>query len=894
MPLVQALPLTKFRVPRARRELLARPGLLATLHASVESHPVTLICAPAGFGKTTLMAQLADDCAGPERAVWVALDESDDDPAHLLATLVQSLSSLNLQWDRDPAALVANVAGRGSEARAVLAGIVNALCTASTGRLIWLLDDLHRLGDSATLALLEALIERLPEHVALVIGSRLAPVLPLARLRAHGELSEFGSAELSFDESCVRLLAQRRWGVEPTAEQVAETLRRTEGWAAGINLVLMSQGGEHGAARDDSRGNCTPRALFEFLAQEVFAELPRTLQRFSVACAVLPELDPLRCAAVTEDPNAREQLNALNRRNLFLSVVDEHVPVLRFHDLFRDFLLAQLAAEPEEYRRSLHVRAALAETQAERAIEHWLQAEQWSEAAALLVRDGLQLVAAGSHVAVERWIDQLQRQLDEPDPNLALLSAECAWARWDWQRVREQSELATQGFSPRDHSERRMRALVLLAATLGALGQLEARQQLTEQSFKLPLSVGDSAQFHLQRGWSDFALGESGRVGKHLAKANELIAEDPARWAPGLAQNMNCHYGGLPGVVESYLRYAELCESVPKPAVMPWHATPLILSAWAALWQGRREATVRALERGEQIQQQFGKVRYVLMDACQLRALYLAATGDFAGARRVIQNLLDELEHDDAAGPRAVWARPYRHVLARVLWIGLDRTALAEQAVPLAAPRQGREWPFVGPAADTVRGQAALLAGDLDAAQSALEAAVALHVRYPAPAFYPDPRVALAQTWLQRGFQAKAWATFLPVLDEVERDATPGRLLLEPPSVIQGLLALCPRSSARRRAVTRPRSVLQDWWQHDAPAQPRPTSATGPSLRLSERECEVMELVASGLPNKLLARQLDLSLHTVKRHVANILAKLDCDNRGQAADLWRREGPRAL
>jgi LuxR family maltose regulon positive regulatory protein len=124
------------------------------------SRPFTLICAPAGYGKTTLLAQLAASAPEDEATVWVALDESDDDPASLLATLVRSLQPLELAWDLDPEAGIANAAGGGSEARAVLAGIVNALCTLGARRLTWILDDVHRLDDPAALALLDALVER--------------------------------------------------------------------------------------------------------------------------------------------------------------------------------------------------------------------------------------------------------------------------------------------------------------------------------------------------------------------------------------------------------------------------------------------------------------------------------------------------------------------------------------------------------------------------------------------------------------------------------------------------------------------------------------------------------------------------------------------------------------
>jgi LuxR family maltose regulon positive regulatory protein len=277
----------------------------------------------------------------------------------------------------------------------------------------------------------------------------------------------------------------------------------------------------------------------------------------------------------------------------------------------------------------------------------------------------------------------------------------------------------------------------------------------------------------------------------------------------------------------------------------------------------------------------------------------------------MLEALLTDLASSDAEGLRRVWQRPYRSVLARTLWMAQDGPALATQAASLEGPLRHREWPLTTGAVDSVRGQAALLAGALDAAQDALESAVAQHARYPAPAFYADPRVALAGVHLQRHDPARAWATLAPVLQEIARDGTPGRLLLEPARLVDSLLALCPANAPQAAQVAGLQQTLADWrsatqlpFAHPAAdASTHPTADTtadtttraepvplGPSaLRLTEREREVLDLVAQGLSNKLLARQLSLSAHTVKRHLANILDKLDCDNRVQAAALWRRD-----
>jgi LuxR family maltose regulon positive regulatory protein len=340
---------------------------------------------------------------------------------------------------------------------------------------------------------------------------------------------------------------------------------------------------------------------------------------------------------------------------------------------------------------------------------------------------------------------------------------------------------------------------------------------------------------------------------------------------------------------------------------MPWQATPLVLGAWAALWQGRRDAALRHVAQAEQLQHSFGKVRFVMMDALHLRALLAAAQGDTATARDALAGLLVDLDMPDAGGLRRGWQRPYRCVLARALWMAQDAGRLQDEAQRLDGPPRAQEWPFVFGAVATVHGQAALLAGDLARAQDLLETAVADHARHPAPAFFADPRVALAHLHVLRGDHRRAWDLFQPLLAEVGREGLPGHLLLEPPGVVDGLLALCPAGGPEATVAESVRGVLQAWRPADTSAalaqrpagQARahehaalPSINTGPLLgpvatRLTEREREVMALVARGLSNKLLARELSLSAHTVKRHLANILDKLDCDNRVQAAGLWR-------
>ncbi|MEQ1731250.1 MAG: AAA family ATPase [Vicinamibacterales bacterium] len=385
--------LTKFRVPRMRSDTVLRTALLHRLAGAVETTPLTLVCAPGGSGKTTLLTQLATtlrDQAGCT-VLWIAIDTDDNDANRLFAALVQAVAPLNLTWESDPRALAAGVSGTGHQSRVALAALVNALCTSPARRIVIVIDDLHRIDRDEAFVLLESLIERLPDHVALVLGTRVEPLLPLARWRAHGELVEFLPAELRFTEAEALELAEQRQrvtGDTALPERAHDAFVRSQGWAVGLSMLLQSRPGQ-GSLRVANAapavigngGDVAQRQLFEYLAEEILASLPDELQAFVLKASILVEMNPTLCNAVTGRSDARATLEALYRRNLFLTAIDESVPVVRFHDLFRDFLEAELAARFGAELRDLHERAARAETVPSRAIQHFLKAERWDAAA---------------------------------------------------------------------------------------------------------------------------------------------------------------------------------------------------------------------------------------------------------------------------------------------------------------------------------------------------------------------------------------------------------------------------------------------------------------------------------------------------------------------------------
>jgi LuxR family maltose regulon positive regulatory protein len=892
------LPVTKFRVPRLREGTVARAALVQRIDESTRVNPVTVVCAPGGSGKTTLLSQLAADVrAAGDACVWIAIDEEDDDANRLFATLVQALEPLELAWEVPPRELAAGVIGAGAQTRAALAAAVNALCTSVAPRIVLVFDDFHRITRPDVSLLVESLVERLPDHVAVVIGTRTEPALPLARWRGHGEVGEFTLADLRFTESEALELAglDHQDGGEATERSVIEALERTQGWAVGLSMLLHAGSAAPAIARGRARalaarGEVGQRKLFAYLAQEVLDRLPQPLQAFALRCSILAELTPELCAAVTLDEDAATLLDELYRCDLFLTVVDEAGPVLRFHDLFREFLEAELARRLPDEVRTLHERAARAEATSARAIHHFLAGELWEEALWLILRVGESLVTAGAIATLERWIDQVPEPVRRGDPHVSYLRGCCAWLRWDWARACRELAPAIAGLKTTLEAQSRVRAYFMLIDALTSSGAVEEAWQRLDELATLPLDDLGQAEHALLRAWCRAAEGRPADVTGHMRSFVELAERQPQRVCPVTAGRIHCLLIGLPGIDEVFDRFVAASRQVMVEGHAPWQLAALAVEGWVHLWRGDAALAQATIDRADVLYQQFGGIRLIGERLGQLRAMHAAARGRHEESLAIARRHADGMRAPELAPHRAVWLRAYQHGLARMLWMAGRDAEYLEMVPALTAPRTGQEWGWVEVAADVARGHAALLRGQPREALAPLERACAEYERHCLPSVYCDPRVALAAARTALRDRQGTWRAFEPLYRGAVERGEFGPLLLDSRRHLLMVLDGLAPDLREAPATLRLRERLQAWSKGPAGAQG--ARLDGPLARLSEREREVLAAVADGAGNKHIARALDLSLHTVKRHIANILDKLDCASRGQAAEIYRRAAPR--
>lgn len=872
---------TKFRAPRVRREAVARDTLLQRARAFVMEKRVTLVQAPAGAGKSTLMAQLVSGDL-PASIVWLSLDEDDNDANRLFASLLTALKSVELEWETDPKFVAAQVTGADEPSRAAVNVLVNALCSFEGERLLIALDDLHRITDPGALKLLDYLVDRLPPEVGLLTGTRVAPELSLARWRSRGELGELHMNDLQFDEHDAQALANLRLGnVEP--KLVRDALQRTQGWVAGLQLMFGSSRQASSLAQGEA-----DRHTFDFLAHEVVADLPRELREFAMRCSVLPELSPALCSAVTGS-TVHSLLDELYRRNLFLTVIDDVTPTLRFHDLFRAFLqqeLERLVSAPEV--RELHARAAQAETVPARAISHWLKAEMWDVAVEAIGRCAEPLIAEGGHAQVERWLRQLPATYQDNRPDVAHLLTLCAWARYDHKYGRRMLERATTLYRERHDHAGLARTLPLLARMHTYTGQLDLCDRIIEECAGLNLDAGSRAALSGVRALNATACGRSSEVVTSLRDLVELAQRDPTVLFPAVADFFNAFMSDVPGAAAQLRALKALCVHAEQVRPVHWQVSLMAHSGWPAFCHGDYSMATAALAEREQFQLRHNNLPATWLDISQLRAVHLTASGKLREAVDHIEKSVNLLRTSEIAELREAWLRPVIVDAARFAWCAEDAQALRRFLSALTAPRTPVEWPALDTSVALTRGRCALVEGRLDVAERELLEACRLFEHWKHLTYMADPRIALAFLRIAQARPRDAWMTFAPVWELALQDDAVGHLLLEPPARLSALLATMPESLRQQPATRELLARIASWKQAPERERKRASAVASAMAMLTEREYEVLARIGAGDSNKLIARSLNLSPHTVKRHVANILGKLNVATRGAAATLFRQ------
>jgi LuxR family transcriptional regulator, maltose regulon positive regulatory protein len=947
---------TKLYLPRTRPTLVPRPRLLARLNNGL-SGLLTLIAAPAGFGKTTLLSDWLTPVTGnmrqgtaaessehvsnrrsPGRSVaWLALDAEDNDLSTFLCYLVAALQTIAPAIGSVALALLRSPQTPAAEVvlTALLNDVADTHDEATFPPSILVLDDYHVITAPPVQQAVGFLVEHLPPQLHLVIATRLDPALSLARLRARGQLCELRADQLRFTVEEARTFLTKTMGLPLADADVAALEERTEGWVAGLQLAAIAL--QDRADRSDfvQTFSGSNRYVLDYLVEEVFRQQPPHIQIFLLQTSILDRLCGPLCDAVlgvagrqslarrapTADVSSQLLLEHLERANLFLIPLDGERRWYRYHHLFTEALRERLASgEHSTSVAALHRRAsAWYEQQGliPEAVQHALAAKATDQAAHLVEQASLTMMQRSELQTLQRWIEALPVALVRTRPWLALryawllrlngdLTAAEAWLGDAEQatpaaaneRVAPPREQSMASFSPRHF---RGEVAALRATFTAAYGDRGRTVILAQEALdNLP------AGLVLMRGAVTSSLGIVAFQTSDLPAAERAFSETRT-----LFESVDNQYGALlaiQGLGQLYTLQGRLraVSALFQPIIHEAHAArggaaPIVSLAYTGMAQLLYEwndlpAAVRQLGTGIDLAERGGMLPVAVIGRLAL-ARVRQAQGDSAGARVA---LIEAEQHVSHGGIRPTWLVPptdvhrarldlaQGDVLAAMHWAETAGLSAEED------PHPGKEFEYLTLA------RLLLAQGKPDAAQRLLTRLLA--------AAEADGRAGRAIEILSlQALALRACDEEQAALDALAhaliRAAPEGyvRLFVDEGAPMAALVA----QSAALRLAQEPRRAQNDPVRAYAeslllafPSEQRRKTAVdsdAPSVLhsmlersnaliepLSEREIEVLRLIASGLSDRAIAEKLILAIGTVKKHLNNIYSKLGVHTRTQA------------
>jgi LuxR family maltose regulon positive regulatory protein len=867
----------KIQTPRFRSGLIEREDLEQHLGDALASRRLVLLVAPAGYGKTAALSRqlqrLPPGCA----VVWLTADE-EDDLQRLLSHLVEALEPLDPPWRLAPEALLELVAqGRLREAAGALLGALDA--TDTTHGVI-VLDDLHAVADARVFEFLGHLLDGLSQNWTLVIATRLEPPLALGRWRARREIAEFDETALSFSRHEVQDLWRHATG-EDDPERARRLHERTQGWAAGLCLSLEASERSTASAPTGTWHN--RRHLFEYLASEVLDDLPGELQEFLLRCSLLSELTARRCAQVSGNPRAALLLEDIEHRRLFTSVLDGEELTLRLHNLFRDFLEERLRRiHPEEVPALLRL-AAEGETDPVRRTLMLLRAGAWDEAQQSLADATADMLACDEGNQVIRLIEQFPADIQAQSPTLAYARGLCAWPHYHYDAVRSAMEHAAAGFDTMGRHGDAQRARAMQALAMFFCGHMADARRLGQAVRARPMDPETETLSELLECWYEAYHGPVDGPGNRLAKVVDLLVRGGSAELWFRCQTRVNMLISRPGVSAQIQRLVHVARATAGDGYWSLQANANLTEAWLFLWQGRTVELKAALQKIEEDSHWLGQPPGLRIRLLTLKVMYQVICDDREAVRATRDAIAAHAAMLERSGELAL---SYLAVAVRASAAIGDWPAV-RMHLPAFQVDIGRENASLQMFLRATKAQLAMQEGRVGEALTTLRELATSSAMFDTNSLDATVRTRLALAELADGSPTAAWRALQPLLERVATSGNVGQVLVTGMPCLTEL-SLAPWGNA---ASSEGLATLRRWVElarkFKADAHDKPRTSAANDAGLSDRELQVLALLADSQSNKLIARALDLSPHTVKRHVARILDRLDLASRMQAADWYR-------
>jgi LuxR family maltose regulon positive regulatory protein len=923
---------TKLYVPSIRPGLVSRPHLIERLNEGVRlGRKLTLLSAPAGYGKTTLLsewvhslAEVPTDRGAPVpllRTAWVSLDKGDNDPARFWSYVVSALQMIQAALGQDVLALLRSPAYMANDTpppfQPLLTTLINDITALPAhprtsdvpsdwpgprpGRcLVLILDDYHVIQALAIHEAVTFLLDHLPPQMHLAIATRADPPLPIARLRGRGQVTELRQADLSFAPGQVTAFLNQAAGVALDSEDAAALAARTEGWIAGLQMAALSMRGRKDIPRFIAALTGSHEYIADYLVAEVLGQQRESVRAFLLQTSILDRLSGPLCDAVTGQDGGQQTLEDIQAANLFLISLDDERRWYRYHHLFASLLQQRLEQARPDTVPELHRRASVwfeRNGLVAEAVGHALSGGDFDRVERLVADSALAMIYHGELATLAGWLEALPHTVVRTRPWLCVAQA---WALGFAGRpgsvepLLQDAERATESLSDRAQSQH----------IAGHIAAIRAYTLTQERDFSRASVHTRTALEHLPgedrmvRGFATAVAGNVLRMSGDLAAGaramNEAIALAGAAGANSLAIDIRCD------LIKLYISRGQLhtaaaiCQDALRLAggLGGQGKRPLPIagqvSAWLSLIQREWNDLAAALHHareGLETCKRWGQAAYLGLSYTAL-AKALQAMGDASGALDAIRQ-------------------------AQQVERGLPSSSIA----PVTA------WEM----------QIRLSQGDTAAAQRWARAS-GLRIDDKLEFYRHQEYLTLAQTLVAHGEWSRALTLLARLLEMAERTEATGCTI-----EVLALQALALRASGqgeqalvaleRALALAEPEGYVRTFVDQGAPMRPllqkvvahsQPTdyasrllatleaesqfvrqrserdpltvrrpSAEGWVDPLSEREQEVLRMLHTHLSRKEIADELGISVNTVRFHVKNIYGKLDVHSRSEAIDRAR-------
>lgn len=872
---------TKLRAPPLRTERVVRQRLVARLDAGFVDEigwgrKVTLVSAPAGYGKSTLLSGWRAEAEHP--VVWLSLEERDNDLARFLAYLIAALRQVYAGTGKATMDLLA--AGGVASAEALLVPLLNVLAS-EPAPLTIVLDDYHVIHLGPIHEALAFFVAHQPPQLHLIISTREDPPLPLARWRAAGQLEEIRMGDLRFSRVEVAAFLREVMNLRLDDEQIAALETRTEGWIAGLQLAAVALQGRDDADAFVQSFAGSNRYILDYLLEEVFGQQPATVQDFLLVTSILERftaslaaaLHTARAAPGTEPPGqpaVRAILDYLERANLFVVSLDDRRQWFRYHQLFTELLRHQLRLRnwPTEPLHGAAGRWYAERGMAEPAIDHFLAGQAWREAALWIGSQSEALLRRGESRTLLRWLEELPEEVIRSQPQLCLSNA---WTLlFAGQAERAAGYLDTvEGLA----ANREMRYEVLAARAYMARMQqdLPGTIALSREALALAPEGDSNARGILSVGLG-LAYWQSGRVKEadealfEAIQATRQVGNHYAQLiASGFLGTVRATMGQLRGAVQLLEEALRWGQDQP-PASVAHHVLGALLYEWNDLERAgdHLQQAVALARRSANAEMMEGAYR-------ELARLQLAqgewdaAAASLADAWRAVGQEASSLTRSRLAAAQVQLALAQGDILTAARWA--DQRTLPVDASPFY------------PRLDLTPARLALARGEKQLAASKLAAAAA-------QAEQGGWQYGLLETRVLQTLAAPDEDMALFFLLEALRQAQPEgyvRTFIDKGEPLALLLRRVPAQGPLEEFAELLLLALGRSVSTSEAASPPITGRAPPLLEpLSERELEIIGLLASGRSNAEIAQALTVSVNTIKTHLRHIYEKLDVHDRRAA------------